>query len=44
VRVLGFLSENHNKYHVGIDLHQEEGKELFRRWFGAPTCLWKRAA
>ncbi len=28
---LGFLAENHNKYHVGIDLHQEEGKELFRR-------------
>ena len=27
---LGFLAENHNKYHVGIDLHQEEGKELFR--------------
>jgi len=28
---LGFLAENHNKYHVGIDLHQHEGKELFRR-------------
>lgn len=27
----GFLAENHNKYHVAIDLHQEEGKELFRR-------------
>ncbi len=31
---LGFLAENHNKYHVGIDLHQEEGKELFRRLIG----------
>lgn len=28
---IGFLPENHNKYHVGIDLHKEEGKELFRR-------------
>lgn len=27
---IGFLPENHNKYHVGIDLHHEEGKELFR--------------
>lgn len=28
---LGFFPENHSKYHVGIDLHTEEGKELFRR-------------
>ena len=27
---IGFMPENHNKYHVGIDLHKEEGKELFR--------------
>jgi crotonobetainyl-CoA:carnitine CoA-transferase CaiB-like acyl-CoA transferase len=27
---LGFMTENHNKHHVGIDLHVEEGKELFR--------------
>src|SRR5574337_510976 len=28
---LGFFPENHSKYHVGIDLHAEEGKELFRQ-------------
>ena len=28
---LGFLVEKHNRYHVGIDLHQEDGKELFRQ-------------
>lgn len=28
---LGFFPENHSKYHVGIDLHHPEGKELFRR-------------
>lgn len=26
---LGFFPENHSKYHVGIDLHSEEGKALF---------------
>ncbi|MFQ5596400.1 MAG: CaiB/BaiF CoA transferase family protein [Anaerolineae bacterium] len=25
----GFTPVNHSKYHVGIDLHHEEGKELF---------------
>ncbi len=28
---LGFFPENHSKYHVGIDLHKEEGKGLFTR-------------
>jgi len=28
---LGFFPENHGKYHVGIDLHAGEGKELFKR-------------
>ncbi len=28
---LGFFPENHSKYHVGIDLHAEEGKELFKQ-------------
>lgn len=27
----GFTPANHNKYQVAIDLHHEEGKELFRR-------------
>ena len=28
---LGFFPTNHSKYHVGIDLHAPEGKELFKR-------------
>ena len=28
---LGFFPENHGKYHVGIDLHTAEGKELFKQ-------------
>jgi crotonobetainyl-CoA:carnitine CoA-transferase CaiB-like acyl-CoA transferase len=28
---LGFFPENHSKYHVGIDLHSDEGKSLFKR-------------
>jgi len=28
---LGFFPQSHSKYHVGIDLHKEEGKALFRR-------------
>ena len=28
---LGFFPENHSKYHVGMDLHAPEGKELFKR-------------
>ncbi|MFQ5898366.1 MAG: CaiB/BaiF CoA transferase family protein [Candidatus Methylomirabilia bacterium] len=28
---LGFFAENHSKYHIGIDLHAEAGKELFRQ-------------
>jgi crotonobetainyl-CoA:carnitine CoA-transferase CaiB-like acyl-CoA transferase len=28
---MGFFPENHSKYHVGIDLHAEEGKALFRQ-------------
>src|SRR5262249_19635761 len=28
---LGFFPENHSKYHVGIDLHKEEGKGLFKQ-------------
>ncbi len=28
---LGFFPENHSKYHIGIDLHTPEGKELFKR-------------
>lgn len=36
---LGFLAENHNKYHVGIDLHKEEGKELFKRLVGRADVL-----
>jgi succinyl-CoA---D-citramalate CoA-transferase len=27
---LGWLKEARNKYHLGIDVHHEEGKELFR--------------
>jgi len=27
----GFTPVNHNKYHIGLDLHKEEGKELFRQ-------------
>src|SRR3990172_9353934 len=26
---IGFFPENHSKYHIGIDLHAEEGKRLF---------------
>ncbi|MBI4638832.1 MAG: CoA transferase [Candidatus Rokubacteria bacterium] len=26
---LGFFPENHSKYHVGIDLHSDDGKALF---------------
>ena len=25
----GFATQNHNKYHVGIDVHHSEGKDLF---------------
>lgn len=28
---LGFFPQSHSKYHVGIDLHKEEGKALFRQ-------------
>src|SRR2546428_8219914 len=28
---LGFFPESHSKYHIGIDLHAEEGKTLFRQ-------------
>lgn len=28
---LGFFPENHSKYHVGIDLHSDDGKSLFKR-------------
>ncbi|MBI3457328.1 MAG: CoA transferase [Candidatus Rokubacteria bacterium] len=28
---LGFFPQSHSKYHVGIDLHKEEGKALFKR-------------
>jgi crotonobetainyl-CoA:carnitine CoA-transferase CaiB-like acyl-CoA transferase len=28
---LGFFPQNHSKYHIGIDLHAEEGKHLFTR-------------
>ncbi|MGH7321041.1 MAG: CaiB/BaiF CoA transferase family protein [Candidatus Rokuibacteriota bacterium] len=28
---LGFFPQSHSKYHVGIDLHQEDGKALFKR-------------
>jgi crotonobetainyl-CoA:carnitine CoA-transferase CaiB-like acyl-CoA transferase len=28
---LGFFPENHSKYHIGIDLHTEEGKDLFKQ-------------
>jgi crotonobetainyl-CoA:carnitine CoA-transferase CaiB-like acyl-CoA transferase len=27
----GFIPQNHGKYHVSIDVHHDEGKELFRR-------------
>ncbi|RMG60885.1 MAG: CoA transferase [Deltaproteobacteria bacterium] len=27
---VGFFPQNRNKYHVGLDLHYEEGKEIFR--------------
>jgi len=28
---LGFATQNHNKYHVAIDVHHTEGKELFEK-------------
>ncbi|MGH7268431.1 MAG: CaiB/BaiF CoA transferase family protein [Candidatus Rokuibacteriota bacterium] len=28
---LGFFPQSHSKYHVGIDLHQEDGKALFKQ-------------
>jgi crotonobetainyl-CoA:carnitine CoA-transferase CaiB-like acyl-CoA transferase len=28
---LGFFAQNHSKLHVGIDLHKEEGKALFKQ-------------
>ena len=28
---LGFATQNHNKYHVAIDVHHAEGKELFEK-------------
>jgi crotonobetainyl-CoA:carnitine CoA-transferase CaiB-like acyl-CoA transferase len=28
---LGFFPENHSKYHVGIDLHAEDGKHLLKQ-------------
>lgn len=27
---VGFFPQNRNKYHIGLDLHHEEGKEIFR--------------
>ena len=27
----GFATQNHNKYHVGIDVHHTEGKDLFKK-------------
>jgi len=36
---LGFFPENHSKYHVGIDLHKEEGKALFRRLAGRADVM-----
>ncbi len=27
----GFATQNHNKYHVAIDVHHTEGKDLFRK-------------
>ena len=28
---LGFFPENHSKYHIGIDLHTEDGKEIYKQ-------------
>ena len=28
---LGFATQNHNKYHVAIDVHHTEGKDLFQK-------------
>ena len=28
---LGFYPENHSKYHIGIDLHGDDGKSLFKQ-------------
>jgi crotonobetainyl-CoA:carnitine CoA-transferase CaiB-like acyl-CoA transferase len=28
---LGFATQNHNKYHVAIDVHHPEGKDLFQK-------------
>jgi crotonobetainyl-CoA:carnitine CoA-transferase CaiB-like acyl-CoA transferase len=28
---LGFFPENHSKYHIGIDLHSDEGKSLLKQ-------------
>ena len=36
---LGFFPENHSKYHVGIDLHTEEGKDLFKQLAGRSDIL-----
>ena len=36
---LGFFPENHSKYHIGIDLHAEEGKTLFRQLAGRSDIM-----
>lgn len=36
---LGFFPENHSKYHVGIDLHKDEGKTLFRQLAGRADVM-----
>ncbi|MBI4609225.1 MAG: CoA transferase [Candidatus Rokubacteria bacterium] len=36
---LGFFPENHSKYHIGIDLHAEEGKQLFKQFTAKSDIL-----
>lgn len=36
---LGFFPENHSKYHVGIDLHKEPGKALFKQLAGRADVM-----
>jgi crotonobetainyl-CoA:carnitine CoA-transferase CaiB-like acyl-CoA transferase len=36
---LGFFPENHSKYHVGIDLHSEDGKHLFTQLAGKSDIM-----
>ncbi len=36
---MGFFPENHSKYHVGIDLHSNEGKALFKQLGGKSDIL-----